>query len=68
MAAFLAFGSSGVAFAQDEPAVVADAIVVPDARAGEYPDSAYWAAGFIVPALLVGAGAVLLRRNNKKVN
>ncbi len=26
MAAFLAFGSSGVAFAQDEPAVVADSI------------------------------------------
>ena len=26
MAAFLAFGSSGVAFAQDEPAVVSDAV------------------------------------------
>ena len=32
MAAFLAFGSSGVAFAQDEPAVVADSITKEDCK------------------------------------
>ena len=59
MAAFLAFGSSGVAFAQDEPAVTADA----KAEANEQA-----LAGVVLfPALLGGgAGAVLLRRNNKK--
>jgi hypothetical protein len=65
MAAFLAFGSSGVAFAQDEPAVVADAMYI------GYTGPSFGAV-FVFPALLLGGaalllgGAALLRRNNKK--